>query len=661
MLKFEKIFLSILKEQQDDDDDLDFIDHDDQDDEFDHDDEVGDEMGADEPYDIEEPNDVESPEIPVPSTKPETPKKLTRTEMIKERWRNENPGISEQQISDAIAFFNERKDRLKPYKPYGTIDPRTGRYYVNLPEITSMAQRFPDMIPILSDEPKLKDLMNYNWEQISFYQSRIIRQAMEFDDESWVPGDFTEDQRIEMALERWKKPFNRIFDDGTLTVYKIESQSEAIALGAIQHSLWRKYNIDAMSEDKRKRLSFEKDGVFYDAGIHPDILQSIKRGPRSYRFAFGPWCVARPKDGNYGGNLWTNYRPENAFYFVLDRSKPEWDEWYITAIIIQSNGKIEYSGLPNDQKNTTWEKIVSEYPALTNHRDLFKYFGTTSRERKELTLDEISMKKTDPNYFGNMTPEIQATYINNNRFISSKDAFLTLEFVNRKLYVDKARNNTNQDYKRRFICTDPIDEPFAILDILKREKVKIPGHGPGTGDMNLYSYLDNFILKTREGVINGVLSIKSSLLGSKYKRTFIDEEKEYALCSLRETSGKINRNPKVGVININNLDTIKDVGGYIPTRIQTFIFSEVDENGIKRWGIPQILQRYSRSTQPIGTNEKVFVDIPMNDYFYFFFSKNALKPSSSEYFKGQYFGKEDGDKFLQEINQKIQEGKAKKI
>lgn len=645
-MKFEEIFLSLLKEQQnDDDDELNLPDdhgiHGFDDGEF-----AGE---GPEPED-----DTELPQQPTIQTnrpgeqRPEPPRRLSRTDIIKAKWKEENPGITDQQISDAIVFFNERKDRLKAYKPYGTTDPRTGRYYVNLPEITSMAQRFPDMIPILSDESRLKDLMNYTWEQIYFYQGRVIQQAMQFDDETWTPGDYTEDQRIQMALERWKNPFNRILDDGRLIVYRIESQSEAIALGALEHALWRKYNINALNENKRKQLSFEKDGVFYDAGIHPDILQQIKSGPRSYDFAFGPWCIARPKDGLHGTNLWTNYRPQDAFYFVLDRSKPEWDEWFVAAIIIKSNGRVEYSGLPNNQESTTWDKIISEYPGLRGNQNLFKYFGTTPREKKELTLDSISMKKGDPNYFGNMTPTVQTTYINNNRYITSRDAFLTLEFVNRKLYVEKAKNDANQDYKRRFICTDPADEPFAILDILKREKVKIPGHGPGTGDVNLYDYLDAFVLKTREGVRDGILSIKSSLLNTKYKRTFIDSEKGYALCSLRGHTG-INRAQKYGIIDVNDLEPIKDIGSYIPTKMQTFIFSEMDQSGLKKWGIPYILQRYSSTINADS------------DYFYFFFSKNAIKPSSTEYLKGKFLDKTDGDEYLQEINQKIQEGKAKKI
>jgi hypothetical protein len=312
----------------------------------------------------------------VRSQRPKGPKKLTRTQMIMAKWKEESPGVTDQQLSDAVAFFNERKDRLRPYHPYGYIDPATNRHHINLPEIAVMVERFPNMENILSDTVKMKDLGNYTWEQISFYQDRIYRQAIETDDENWVKGDFTEDQRIQMALQRWTKPYNQIINDGTLTVYKIECKNEAIALGALEHAIFRKYH------ENEKTLK----------SLPPDVRRKIK----NMEWAIQPWCIARPEGGSYGANLWTNYRPKWGFYFILDNSKPEWSAHHISAIEAVNGGVYQLSTMTNTyETHQSWGDIEQIYPGLRDKEKLFPWFGTTPRETKELTLDTVTFNRGD--------------------------------------------------------------------------------------------------------------------------------------------------------------------------------------------------------------------------------------------------------------------------
>jgi hypothetical protein len=622
-MKFKDIYLTLLAEQQDDDDELNL-------DLPDHPNAFDQEAGAEE--EPEEPEGPEKPEELRPRKQPVQPqqKKLSRTQLIKNKWKQEDPGISEQQINDAIAFFNERKDRLKPYKPYGTIDPRTNRYYVNLPEITALVQRFPEMEAALSNDVKLKDMINYTWEQMSFYQNRIFQQAMEFDDENWVQGDYTEDQRIEMALQRWTKPFNRVINDGTLIVYRVDCKSEAIALGALDHAIWRKYNVSAMSSTKKNRLTFTENGKTYVGGIDPDILMAIEK---KYRWNSQPWCIARPIGGEWGGNLWTNYRPSNGFYFVLDNSKPEWDDFHISALQAKQNGGYEITSMPNSTNDYDWVEIASIYPGLRNKQRLFPWFGTTSREKKELSLDTITFRKGDPYYFGAQSDAVHTTYIENNRFINNRDAFLTLSFTNRKLYVDKT-SKENNDYKQRFLCVEPAGDPLGILNIIKNEKITIPGRG----DTNLYKYLNDFILITREHVPEGILAIKLAIVGNNWRRLFTDITNGYTLCSTKDGQTRFNRIPKFGILDVDNQDWIKDVD-YIQGKPRTYVHSVTNNDGTKDRKI-YVFQIYSKS---VGNQ------IDPNDYFYFLYRKEALTNRDSDlYMKGKFYDGPTGDAFIKE-------------
>jgi hypothetical protein len=618
-MRFEDIFLQILREQEDDDDhELDFLDAPDNDDPdndnqfldhgihgFDDGEFAG--GGEDEHNDADDPQGLE---VDPAQSQANRPQKLSRTQQIKAKWKIESPGTPEQEFTNAVSFFNERKDRLKPYKPYGTRDERTGNFYINLPEIASLLERFPNMESVLTDPVRMKDMANYSWEQMSFYMHRFFQQAIEEDDENFIKGDYTEDQRIEMALQRWTKPYNRVYNENNTIVYKVECKSEAIALGALEHALWRKYQKD------KKTV--------------PQEIQSITS---RYTWGYAPWCIAWPIGGLYGDSLWTNYRPGNAFYFVLDNNRPEYDNHHIAALQPLRSGGYDISPMSNmaiPESFEDWSGIENIYPQFRGKKDLFPYFGTTARERKELTLDVITFRKGDPNDFAIQPDAVQRTYIENNRYVQDSRCFLTLSLDNRKLYIEKTRKE-GDDYKRRFICTTPQNDPFAILNILKNQKL---------GGENLYKYLDNFILKTREHVPEGILAIKLSIIGTKWKRIMTDIENEYTLFTVRTDRNRYDRNQKYGIINPDNLDIIFDLE-YFQTKLQSYMNIFHDENGVKQRKI-YMFQRYARSiNQGQGGDQR--------DYFYFLYLKGAMTDKNSEfYLKGKFFTGADGDAYMHE-------------
>jgi hypothetical protein len=612
-MNIQDIFLKILREQDDDDEhELDFLDAPDDDDQFlDHgvhgfDDGEFAGGGPEEPEEPEEPQ----PGIPQSAeTQPDRPIKLSRTQQIKAKWKIESPGTPDQELSNAVSFFNERKDRLKPYKPYGTRDERTGNFYVNLPEIAALLERFPNMEPILTDEVKMKDMANYSWEQISFYMHRFFQQAVEEDDENFIKGDYSEDQRIEMALQRWTKAYNRVYNENNTIVYKVECKSEAIALGALEHALWRKYRTD-----KGKKTV-------------PEEIRSITS---TYTWGYAPWCIAWPNGGLYGDSLWSNYRPSNAFYFVLDNNRPEYDNHHISALQPLRTGGYDISPMSNmaiPESFKDWSGIENVYPQFRGKKDLFPYFGTTARERKELTLDVITFRKGDSNDFAIQPEAVQRTYIENNRHIQDSRCFLTLSLDNRKLYINKTTKE-DDDYKRRFICVTPQNDPFAILNILKNQKL---------GGEDLYRYLDGFILKNREQIPDGIMAIKLSIIGQNWNRLISDIETGYTLFTTRTNRNRYDRNQKYGIINPNNGNMVKDLD-YFQTKMQSFV-NIYDEDGIKKRKIYTI-QRYTRN---VNQNPDP------RDYFYFLYLKGAITDKTSDlYLKGKFFEGTAGDEYVRE-------------
>lgn len=608
-MRFEDIFLQILREQdEDDDDNLDFLD-DPNDGNIDFPDGEFAGGGQDDPEPEPEPDHPEPQAQPINQRTNQAPK-VSRTQQIKLKWKSESPETSDVEFTNAVSFFNERKDRLKPYKPYGTRDETTGNYYINLPEIVALVEKFPNMEPILSDPVKIKDMGNYTWDQMAFYRNRFFQQVLEEENENFIQGDYTEDQRIEMALQRWTKRHNRIFNESNTIIYKIESQGEAIALGALEHAIWRKYN-----PKNTKRV------------VTPEIAQIVDH----YSWAYAPWCIANPNGGLYGKSLWTNYRPEHAFYFVLDNNRPEYDKRHISTIERLKDVYYDLTTMTNSTSTVrAWSGVVDVFPQLKDKENLFPYFGTTAREKNERNLNAITFKRGDDDDFATQPEAIHTEYINDNRLIQNARCFLTLSLENRKLYIQKTRKAVD-DYKRRFLCTNPQGDPFAILNILKNQKL---------GGEDLYKFLDNFILKTREGVPEGILAIKLSIIGTKWKRIMTDIENDYTLFTMRTDRNRYDRNQKFGIINPNNLDIIYNLE-YFQTKLQSYMNIFTDENGQKQRKI-YTLQRYARDINQ-GQNPD------QRDYFYFLYLKGAMTDKNSQFYLiGKYFNGPDGDAYIRE-------------
>ena len=525
--------------------------------------------------------------------RPAKPKKLSATQQTKQKWMSERPGLTDFEMAEAMGFFRNRRDRLRPYHPYGYVDPQTNRHYINTPESAILVDRFPQMEPTLSDLGKMLDLKNYPWEVMEFYMDTVQAQNTIIDEENLVPGTkLPLEEQLALAKEKYSEPGGQIFNEGGLIIYRIESKNESIKFGSIQRIL--------------KKMRTE---------------QGDSRGS-AY------WCTTVPLNESRS-NLWTNYRPQQAFYYAWDQNRDPDDEYYCTSIQATRNGSFTLVTLYNSTNSSRqWRDVTNIFPQLEGKENLFPWFDTTSKERQDITLDSITMRPGDKFYFGIIRDAEREAYVDSGRHVNKVAPFLKMSPQIRKLYVNKTTKENN-DLQRRFLCDDPND-PFGILNILYLE----------TKPENLYKFL-NHVLKTNLQIEEGILAIKKLIIGNNWRRWVSDENTQHTLVALQ--TNKVTKDTKFGIMDIANGDIIKDPD-YRVSGTETFV-QRKEVEGVTR-KIPIVLQKYSYT---LGDGQP-----DPNQYFYVFTTASAMtNKNDPNYLKGQIFDGPAGDEF---INQQLDAG-----
>lgn len=497
-MKFKKLSLLDILEQHDE-----FFD----DDFFDDNDDFENEPNGEQPDDNEElpnPNIVRHPDDTEDGTannpKPQKAKPLSPIQRIKMRWKEESPGLADGDMNGAIESFNNRKNNLRPLSDNPEVR--------NMPEILSLKQRFPEFPA--NDIQKLKDIQSYTWQQIEFFLDRFSEaDAMEALD--WnITGD-TPEERKQSAENKWKKTYNKIFDENGLTVHRIDAKDEAIALGKLQQILCAKYGGQI-------------------------------------------WCVTYAP-GDVGNNLYSSYRTRRSFYFIMDKNRKENDNHYISSIGVVDPSTSNYRNELNyvitprengDNVGLQWADLVKVWPGLANSQNIFKYFGPTLKEKTDVTLDRITFRAGDPNDFAVQSPRIQKIWIDSNRTINEPRAFLTMNEGLQHEYVARA---TLDDYKNRFKSNDTA-KPFAMLDALSK------------GDLR---FLDQIVLKTQLKIADGIYAIKANVLKTNYKVSYSDAQNK----NIMMFSSRYNNNI-FGVMDLSNLKWIKPIS-YLQGKATTLI------------------------------------------------------------------------------------------
>ncbi len=509
-MTLEQLYLKLLKEQPEQED-LDLPD-----------DEINNEI----PPRPEDEPDAE-PEMVSGSTssqelKPKKVKPLSGIQKLKLKWKEENPGLTDQGMNDAIDFFNRRKNGMIEYMPPGTINPYTNRRHVNQPEISAMVNTFPELRSILSDHSKIRDIQNYTWEHIEYYMDRISTQNANLEIETTIEGDTPELQKAS-AYRIWENSNHKIIDENGLIVIKVQSKPESIALGYLQHII-------------NKELS--------------------KKGHYSNN-----WCITH--GANEGTNMYYDYRNRRSYYFVMDKTRDVKDIYYLSVLQPIKAGHREYPYVVTSRNNVgerhglEWREVLEIWPALQGKENLIKYFDVTPKESDDIQINSINFREhsaehPNPYDFAIQSRVIQLRYIDSNRYINNKRCFDVLSIPDRKTYIGKAKLEGG-DYKKRFRCDDPGD-PLGIINLIH--------DSPGTLDV----YLDRVILKNRLGLPGGLDSLKLAILGIELSPLYSTIDKKYRLFENRSTK-------LIGLMDMSTLNLIKPMS-YIHTSTNMGIGSE---------------------------------------------------------------------------------------
>lgn len=522
-----------------------------------------DDLPLDDEDDIEGEEDGED-ETDIQPVVPKKPKKISPIDKLKAKWKEENPVLDDDVMDQTINFFNRHKNGLRPYK-----DPQTTTNYVNLPEITAMVVAFPDMKSILTDPVRIRDIQNYSWEQINYYVDRVSNEISTSDVDVEIKGD-TIDDRIQNAYKKWEEAPNKVVNEENFIAIRVESQNQSIALSRLQH------------------LLVERDRI------------GMK------------FCIGYMQ--NESTNFYFNYRNYSSYYFVMDKTKPKTDNYYISVIqAVDPNSQQIIRGpyfitpIQNGtHENQKWDDIVQHYPILSGKQDLFKFFGTTQNEINDRTLSKINFDSNSNLYFGKQPVNTQKAYINSGRLINEKVAFSTLPYnKDQNLRKEYIAATTNLDYIQRFKCNDPSD-PFGVLNIIQKETP------------SLYKYLDGFILKQTLKLPMGVAGIKIKIIGSEYTAVYKSIEGG-------ETLFKQKRGDLYGVMNVDTIKWEKDMGYLLTSTYPLIKMSDRSQ---------YLLQRFTNGDG--------------DDIFYFLLNRREyLKKDSPNFGKGTYLNNDDAHKLME--------------
>jgi len=543
-----------------------------------------------------EPQFLHDPQIErVPQPKP---KKKSPTDIIKERWVEENPHLTNNVMDDTIEFFNQKKNGLRVFKAQGD-DPN----YVNLPVISALIARFPEMHNIVTDIQKLRDIQNYTWEQMEYFMDRFGHTDGDVNIINFqIKGD-TFERRLDSALEIWNKKENLVYDNNNIRAFKITGTDEAIALGRLQ------------------RVTIEKHGGM-------------------------GWCSSRlvnPPPGvtSEGANMYSTYRAYSSYYYVLNKNLSTSHNWYTFVInacdMTSTAGRQRGPYMITPRENGTlehksWDEVCSiiGLNEFSDKQNIFRYYPLTNKEKSSAFLDQINFRKgtidengeeiLPENHFRRQPFAIQKAYIEAGRPINDPRSFEVLPWTTSKDPAEKAKDlrmlyikHTNSDnWHQRFLSTE--DDPFGMINIIQKET---PQH---------FRFLEWLFTDTLK-FPSGTMAIKVKILQSQYVSIFIDPQKRY-VC-LKTRSGRIRH----GVLDLNTINWVEDLNeGYVRTAVVP---------AVKNDGSKYIFQRFTSED-----GENIF-------YFGFTFT-NYYNPRSPSRGHGTYYTNE-------EVNELFNNGEYRKL
>ena len=404
-------------------------------------------------------------------------------EKAKAKWAQEVPGLDHATMDGAITYFNSRKNNLVPL----SNDPNDRV----MPEVYMLKQRFPEFPA--DNVNKLRDILTYTWEQLQFLLDRFNTELTRVELEAEIAGVSPNEEK-QIYLDRWKNQNTKIIDEGSLIVHKVECKEESINLGRLQHFINKQYQGDSPNN----------------------------------------WCITRPGTDN----MYNTYRGRRSYYFIMDTTKPQNDDFHLSVIQpIDPNNTSYNNEKPytvtkrknkgDDLEGLEWRRIAQLWPGLADKEHMFKFFGPTKKENVSAVLGRITFDGNGTTDFLFQDRAIQELYVNVGNNINSFRAFKGLSPDLQKKYILRT---TRDNFKTRFVANDSSD-PFAILKYITKNNMTSLDHQ----------------MKDVLGFVDGVKTIKNSIISLNYVPSYGD----YVNQNLRLYESRNNAG-LYGIMNVDN-------------------------------------------------------------------------------------------------------------
>lgn len=406
------------------------------------------------------------------------------------KWRETNPTLSAEEADQLFTRFSQIQNGLSTKKP----------------QVVTFLFRFDGTDYPRFDPRFIKDITKYSYEQIKFlideYSAGEDQEGQVVDDGDFgkVDSHFSE-ENIEKSRNMWYGDDYKIIDEGTLRVYGIPDQRTSIKFG---------YYLKYLNQ-----------------------TQGVGRTQ---------WCVTYHSTSN----MWSNYRDNRTFYFVIDETRDETDRYHLVALQRDTSTADGYrvTDKNNSGDNTkTWNEVVRLFPKLENHREAIATKRFTRKDElngaKEIRLVDLISEQAGQYEFKRQAKNIKRRYINSGRVLAKPESWQSMDNELRMLYINQTNDN---NYQTRFPSYD------FLIEV---RKVR-----------NEFGSLDHRLRTT--GVDGGVATLFDKLMETDFKVSKTNIENPYIKIYRSRTTKKL------GIFNLNSLSWYnKDGVTYEPVYVES--------------------------------------------------------------------------------------------
>ena len=242
-------------------------------------------------------------------------------------WKVEHPALTEPQAERIFEYFQNIKGNLS----------------AEIPAVARFLLKFDGVHEPKFRADRIKDVAAYSFKQIIFLLNQYRTEEEGFNLESEDNSDFGKltsratPENIEKSKALWYGNRHKVIDEGSLRVYYIPDQKTAVQFGYYLESFNRETNIRYSNMDNYART----------------------------------WCISVHSNQN----LWSNYRDDRTFYFLIDENKDERSEYRMAVIQRDTSTSEKYRITTRKYDNDpqiSWEELLRIYPLLQGHEEVFK-------------------------------------------------------------------------------------------------------------------------------------------------------------------------------------------------------------------------------------------------------------------------------------------------